>query len=161
MRYPPNSVLRTQNRCLKLVAPRAAFSLPLGHASRAAERAVFVSVVCRQVAPGLGGSVGAEMEERLRHRWGRRLVIASVLSPHGPAGRSNYRGRRLRCHRGRSAAGAYAQGLNRRAAIRSAPRSVQGLGCGFFDTISIYFEGEGGEGLGQYGYSNDYRPDLR
>ena len=30
----------------------------------------------------------------------------------------------------------------------------------FFDTTSIYFEGEGGETLGQYGHSKDHRPDL-
>lgn len=31
----------------------------------------------------------------------------------------------------------------------------------FFDTTSIYFEGEGGETLGQRGYSKDHRPDLK
>jgi len=31
----------------------------------------------------------------------------------------------------------------------------------FFDTTSIYFEGQGGESLGQRGYSKDHRPDLR
>jgi transposase len=30
----------------------------------------------------------------------------------------------------------------------------------FFDTTSIYFEGEGGEGLGAKGHSKDHRPDL-
>lgn len=30
----------------------------------------------------------------------------------------------------------------------------------FFDTTSIYFEGEGGDELGQYGKSKDHRPDL-
>jgi len=30
----------------------------------------------------------------------------------------------------------------------------------FFDTTSLYFEGEGGEELGQRGYSRDHRPDL-
>jgi transposase len=30
----------------------------------------------------------------------------------------------------------------------------------FFDTTSLYFEGEGGESLGQYGHSKDHRPDL-
>ena len=30
----------------------------------------------------------------------------------------------------------------------------------FFDTTSIYFEGAGGESLGQRGYSKDHRPDL-
>ena len=31
----------------------------------------------------------------------------------------------------------------------------------FFDTTSLYFEGRGGETLGQYGHSKDHRPDLR
>ena len=31
----------------------------------------------------------------------------------------------------------------------------------FFDTTSFYFEGEGGDELGQYGHSKDHRPDRR
>ena len=31
----------------------------------------------------------------------------------------------------------------------------------FFDTTSLYFEGHGGESLGQYGHSKDHRPDER
>ena len=31
----------------------------------------------------------------------------------------------------------------------------------FFDTTSFYFEGRGGDTLGQYGHSKDHRPDLR
>ena len=31
----------------------------------------------------------------------------------------------------------------------------------FFDTTSIYFEGAGGETLGQYGHPKDHRPDLK
>jgi len=31
----------------------------------------------------------------------------------------------------------------------------------FFDTTSLYFEGQGGESLGQWGHSKDSRPDLR
>jgi hypothetical protein len=30
----------------------------------------------------------------------------------------------------------------------------------FFDTTSLYFEGEGGDTLGEYGHSKDHRPDL-
>lgn len=36
-----------------------------------------------------------------------------------------------------------------------------GLDMVFFDTTSIYFEGEGGETIGQYGYSKDKRSDLK
>ncbi len=35
-----------------------------------------------------------------------------------------------------------------------------GLDCVFFDTTSIYFEGEGGETIGELGHSKDHRPDL-
>ena len=35
------------------------------------------------------------------------------------------------------------------------------LELAFFDTTSIYFEGEGGETLGQYGHSKDHRPDRK
>lgn len=36
-----------------------------------------------------------------------------------------------------------------------------GLDLVFFDTTSIYFEGEGGETLGQFGHSKDHRPDRK
>jgi transposase len=36
-----------------------------------------------------------------------------------------------------------------------------GLDLVFFDTTSIYFEGQGGESLGQYGHSKDHRPDCK
>jgi transposase len=31
----------------------------------------------------------------------------------------------------------------------------------FFDTTSIYFEGQGGQTIGQHGHSKDHRPDLK
>jgi len=36
-----------------------------------------------------------------------------------------------------------------------------GLAMVFFDTTSMYFEGEGGEELGERGHSKDHRPDLK
>jgi len=36
-----------------------------------------------------------------------------------------------------------------------------GLDLVFFDTTSLYFEGEGGESLGNNGFSKDHRPDLK
>jgi hypothetical protein len=35
-----------------------------------------------------------------------------------------------------------------------------GLQLVFFDTTSVYFEGNGGQDIGQRGYSQDHRPDL-
>lgn len=31
----------------------------------------------------------------------------------------------------------------------------------FFDTTSIYFEGQGGQGIGEFGHSKDHRPDRK
>ena len=66
---------------------------------------------------------------------------------------------------------------NQKGAMKFAPRCVKdmveeklfdsrrdlfsNLSMVFFDTTSIYFEGEGGETLGEYGYSKDHRPDRR
>ena len=36
-----------------------------------------------------------------------------------------------------------------------------GLDLVFFDTTSIYFQGEGGETIGKRGHSKDHRPDLK
>lgn len=36
-----------------------------------------------------------------------------------------------------------------------------GMDMVFFDTTSLYFEGDGGETIGQRGYSKDHRPDLK
>jgi hypothetical protein len=36
-----------------------------------------------------------------------------------------------------------------------------GLELVFFDTTSIYFEGQGGESIGRRGFSKDHRPDLK
>ena len=36
-----------------------------------------------------------------------------------------------------------------------------GLDLVFMDTTSLYFEGLGGQSIGQHGYSKDHRPDLR
>jgi hypothetical protein len=36
-----------------------------------------------------------------------------------------------------------------------------GLDLVFFDTTSIYFEGDGGGTIGRYGHSKDHRPDLK
>lgn len=36
-----------------------------------------------------------------------------------------------------------------------------GMDLVFFDTTSIYFEGDGGRTIGQHGHSKDHRPDLK
>lgn len=39
--------------------------------------------------------------------------------------------------------------------------SFSALSVVFFDTTSLYFEGQGGQSLGRRGKSKDHRPDLR
>jgi transposase len=36
-----------------------------------------------------------------------------------------------------------------------------GLSLAFFDTTSLYFEGEGGQSIGKRGWNKDHRPDLK
>ena len=36
-----------------------------------------------------------------------------------------------------------------------------GLSLAFFDTTSLYFEGEGGQSIGKHGHNKDHRPDLK
>ncbi len=36
-----------------------------------------------------------------------------------------------------------------------------GLSLAFFDTTTLYFEGEGGQDLGRHGHNKDHRPDLK
>jgi transposase len=36
-----------------------------------------------------------------------------------------------------------------------------GVSLAFFDTTSLYFEGEGGESIGKRGFNKDHRPDLK
>ncbi len=35
------------------------------------------------------------------------------------------------------------------------------MGLVFFDTSSLYFKSDGGETLGEYGFSKDHRPDEK
>ena len=50
------------------------------------------------------------------------------------------------------------QGPDRGRVVRRRRELFTGLDVVFFDTTSIYFEGEGGDELGQRGYSKDHRP---
>ena len=52
--------------------------------------------------------------------------------------------------------------LRRRAPVQRSSESClrPDLTAVFMDTTSLSFYGEGGETLGEHGYSKDYRPDL-
>jgi len=120
----------------------------------ALERAVFVTVLHRLFAPG---------SDRAAQKWQASYAIAGVEAlelhqfyramawlgePLAPvdSGRMPLRTRKDLIEE---------RLFERRRDLFSA------LDLVFFDTTSIYFEGEGGESLGQYGHSKDHRPDLK
>jgi hypothetical protein len=121
------------------------------------ERAVFLTVLHRLFASG---------SDRAAEVWRRKYAIEGV--------------QRLQLHHLYRAMAWLGEPLpedQQAGATPFAPRSVKdlieealfqqtrdlfsGLDLVFFDTTSIYFEGEGGETLGQYGHSKDHRPDRK
>jgi len=119
-----------------------------------AERAIFLTVLHRLFVSG---------SDRSCDRWRRDYVIGGVegLSLHHFYRAMAFLGEEIEDQRG---------------ATPFSPRCIKdlieesmfferrdlftGLDLMFFDTTSIYFEGEGGETLGQRGHSRDHRPDL-
>ena len=118
------------------------------------ERAVFLTVLHRLLVSG---------SDRFCEQWRRDYIIAGVdnLSLH---------------HLYRAMAFLGEEVVDQNDATPFSPRCTkdlveehlfhgqrhlfQGLDLVFFDTTSLYFEGEGGESLGKKGYSKDHRPDL-
>ena len=118
------------------------------------ERAIFLTVLHRLFVSG---------SDRSCDRWHRDYVIEGVeeLSLH---------------HLYRAMAFLGEEIGDQRSALPFSPRCIKdlieegmfleqrdlftGLDFVFFDTTSLYFEGDGGESLGQRGHSRDHRPDL-
>jgi hypothetical protein len=132
--------------------------LGTSHFSFDVERAIFLTVLHRLVAPG---------SDRAAERWQQDHCVP------GSAGLSLHQ-----LYRAMKWLGAALPAIEQRAATPFAPRTRkdrieeglfarrrdlfnQQLQLVFFDTTSIYFEGAGGETIGQYGHSKDHRPDLR
>lgn len=121
------------------------------------ERALFLTVVHRLVCPG---------SDRAASKWrtNYRLTGTQALALHQlyramawlgtPLGEAEQEGRTPfapRCTKDRVEEGLFAR---HRALLTT-------LDLVFFDTTSIYFEGQGGGTLGQHGKSKDSRPDLK
>jgi hypothetical protein len=124
------------------------------------ERAVFLTVLHRLFAPG---------SDRAAERWKEdyRIEGAQVLELHhlyramawlgtpeeegAPGLGCEPHGQLPRCVKDRIEEALFDRGRD----------LFSEVGLVFFDTTSIYFEGEGGETIGQYGHSKDHRPDLR
>jgi hypothetical protein len=127
----------------------------------AVERAVFLTVLHRLMAPASGTS------DRAAEKWREDYAITGVdgLQLHHLYRAMAFLGEPLPS----------AQQQDR--TLPGAPRCVKDaleealfahrrdlftdLSLVFFDTTSIYFEGEGGDTIGQFGFSKDQRPDRK
>jgi hypothetical protein len=121
------------------------------------ERALFLTVLHRLLAPG--SDRAAERwrvnyyipgtEDLELHHWYRAMAwLGSTLPADQQQGSSNLV---ARCTKDLIEEQLFA----RRRDLFSQLEIV------FFDTTSLYFEGQGGSTLGQYGHSKDHRPDER
>jgi transposase len=121
------------------------------------ERAVFLTVLHRLLAPG---------SDRAAERWKRDYVLTAVDD--------------LELHHLYRAMGWLGEALpdaEQHGSTKLVPRSNKDVieehlfarrrdlftevDIVFFDTTALYFEGHGGDSLGQYGHSKDHRPDER
>jgi len=117
------------------------------------ERAIFLTVLHRLMVSG---------SDRFCHRWCRDYIINGIegLELHHLYRAMGFLGEALDEQDGNT-------GLSPRCnkdlveeLIFSYRRDLfSDLDLVFFDTTSIYFEGRGGESIGQFGYSKDHRPD--
>jgi len=119
------------------------------------ERAVFLTVLHRLMTSG---------SDRYCERWRRDYAVAGTepLELHHLYRAMAFLGAPLT---DQSAASALAPRCNKDLIEEDMFKTWRDLFSGlelvFFDTTSIYFEGEGGEALGERGFSKDHRPDLK
>lgn len=133
----------------RLLAERR-FEFPL-------ERVVFITVLHRLFAPG---------SDRAAERWCRRYALGDLgnLDLHHFYRTMGWLGEPLPAiqQRHESPLGPrLRKDLIEEALFAQRRDLFSGLRLVFIDTTSIYFEGQGGESIGQHGYSKDHRPDLK
>jgi hypothetical protein len=121
------------------------------------ERAIFLTVLHRLFAPG---------SDRAAERWREdyRIMGTEALELHHLYRTMAWLGEPLSDGEQRPGNGFSPRCIKDRIeeALFAKRRDLfSGLDLVFFDTTSIYFEGAGGETLGQHGYSKDHRPDLK
>lgn len=118
------------------------------------ERAVFLTVLHRLMVSG---------SDRSCEKWRRDYVIRGVndLSLHQLYRAMAFLGEEVEDqHDATPFSPRCTKDLVEEHLFRGQRHLFQGLDLVFFDTTSLYFEGEGGETLGEKGYSKDHRPDL-
>jgi transposase len=119
------------------------------------ERAIFLTVLHRLLSPG---------SDRAAERWREDYAIAGVeeLELHHLYRAMAWLGEPLSDQQGATPFSPLCTKDRIEEALFARHRDLfSELELVFFDTTSIYFEGEGGETLGQRGYSKDHRPDLK
>jgi transposase len=118
------------------------------------ERAIFLTVLHRLFVSG---------SDRFCDRWHRDYVIQGVenLTLHHFYRAMAFLGEELEEQEGRTLLAPRCMKDRIEESLFHEHRDLfTGLDVVFFDTTSIYFEGEGGQSLGQLGHSKDHRPDL-
>jgi len=118
------------------------------------ERAVFLTVLHRLFVSG---------SDRYCDKWHRDYVINGVddLSLHHFYRAMAFLGEALEDQKGKTPfAPRCIKDMIEEDMFQVRRNLFTGLDVVFFDTTSIYFEGDGGETIGQFGHSKDHRPDL-
>lgn len=124
------------------------------------ERAVFLTVLHRLMTPAIGGS------DRAAEKWRQDYEIHGVaaLDLHHLYRAMAWLGEPLPADQqadATTAGGRCVKDVIEEKLFTRRRDLFTDLSLVFFDTTSIYFEGEGGETLGQYGFSKDHRPDRK
>ena len=118
------------------------------------ERAVFLTVLHRLFDPG---------SDRAAEKWRHGLVVDGVagLDLHQLYRAMGWLGDELADQSGRGIGPRTTKDLVEEQLFALRNNLFSELSLVFLDTTSLYFEGEGGHSLGQYGHSKDHRPDLK
>src|SRR4051812_41945859 len=120
------------------------------------ERAIFLTVLHRLFDPGSDRAADKWKQDyqieggdslQLHHLYRAMAWLGEPLPEDQQTGKTPFA---PRCTKDRIEEGVFAQRRD----------LFSDLQLVFFDTTSIYFEGDGGEDLGQRGFSKDHRPDL-
>ena len=121
------------------------------------ERAIFLTVLHRLLAPGSdraaekwkdGYAIEGVADLELQHLYRAMAWVGEVLPQAEQDGATPFAPRTNK-------------DLIEEALFRRHRDLFSDLDIVFFDTTSIYFEGQGGETIGQHGHSKDHRPDLK